>query len=235
MRRRTTARTVGLLFIIATGAGVLSVVLLGPQESLNSPDLVADHRFRLTASAIAVLIMAAAIAMIPPMLFPVLKEHGEGLALGYVVTRSVEVVLLLPAAIGPLVLVAAAGDGAADDATHFQTLRIFTRTYETWGPPATAVFFCLSVVLLNYLLYRSRLVPRWISVWALAAAVPYLSAGFLVMFGQLTLSSTLYNVMNLPLALNEMVLAIWLLVRGFAPAPKIWHKSAEADRDTALA
>jgi hypothetical protein len=166
--------------------------------------------------------MAAAIAMIPPLIFPVLKEHGEGLALGYVVARSVEVVLLLPAAIGPLVLLAAtsasAETGVPDAAAHFQTLRILTRSYETWGPPVSSVFFCLSVVLLNYLLYRSRLVPRSISVWALAAAVPYLAGGFLVMFGLLTLSSTLYNVMTAPLALNEMVLAIWLLVRGFAPA-----------------
>ena len=54
--------------------------------------------------------MAAAIAMIPPMIFPVLKEHGEGVALGYVVARSVEVVLLLPAAIGPLVLLAVTSD-----------------------------------------------------------------------------------------------------------------------------
>jgi hypothetical protein len=213
-----------LLFIIATGAGVLSVVLLGPQESLQSLDLVAEHKSRLTAGAVAVLIMAAAIAMIPPVFFPVLKEHGEGLALGYLVARSVEVVLLLPAAVGPLVLLAmtssAAATGTPDAAPQFQTVRILTRTYETWGPPVSSVFFCLSVVLLNYLLYRSRLVPRAISVWALAAAVPYLAGGFLVMFGQLTLSSTLYNLMSLPLALNEMVLAIWLLVRGFAPAAK---------------
>jgi Domain of unknown function (DUF4386) len=232
MRRRTTARIVGLLFIIATGAGVLSVVLLGPQESLQSLDLVAEQKSRLTAGAVAVLIMATAIAMIPPVFFPVLKEHGEGLALGYLVARSVEVVLLLPAAVGPLVLLAvsssAEGTDARDAAAQFQTVRILTRTYETWGPPVSAVFFCLSVVLLNYLLYRSRLVPRSISVWALAAAVPYLAGGFLAMFELLTRSSTLYNVMMLPLALNEMVLAIWLLVRGFAPAAKLWPPAAEA-------
>src|SRR5919106_6339374 len=91
MRRRTTARTVGLLFIIATAAGVLSVVLLGPLDSLHPLELVADHKFRMTAGALAVLIMAAAIAMIPPIVFPVLKEHGEGLALAYVVARSIEV------------------------------------------------------------------------------------------------------------------------------------------------
>ena len=222
MRRRTTARIVGLLFLIATGAGVLSVVLLGPQESMDSLDVVADHGHRLTAGALAILIMAAAIAMIPAMIFPVLKERNEGLALGYVVARCIEAVLLLPAALGPLVLLAVtsayAEAGVADGATHFQNLRILTRTYETWGHPVSAVFFCLGVFLLNYLLFASRLVPRLISLWGLAAAVPYLAGVLLVMFDLLALSSTPHSLMLLPLALNELVLAVWLLARGFAPA-----------------
>jgi hypothetical protein len=219
MRRQTAARIVGLLFIIATGAGVLSVVLLEPQESLRSPDLVADHKIQLTAGAVAILIMAAAIAMIPPMIFPVLREYGEGLAVGYVVARSIEVVLLLPAAAGPLVLLAVTSS-ESDAVSQFQTVRILNRTYDTWGYAVSTIFFCLSVVLLNSLLYRSRLVPRTLSIWALAAALPYLADGFLVMFGVLSLSSTPHNLMILPLAVNEMVLAIWLLVRGFAPAAK---------------
>ena len=114
--------------------------------------------------------------MIPPVLFPVLKEHGEGPALGYVVARSVEVVLLLPAAIGPLVLVAtSARVRSPDDTAHFDTVRMLIQTYDMWGYAGSAVFFCLSVLLLNSLLYRSRLVPRWISVWALVAVVPYLA------------------------------------------------------------
>jgi hypothetical protein len=222
MRRRTTARIVGLLFLIATGAGVLSVVLLRAQQSTGSLDLVADHKQQLTAGALAVLIMAAAIAMIPPMIFPVLKERNEGLALGYVVARSLEVVLLLPAALGPLVLVAVtsayAEAGVANDATHFQNVLIVTRTYETWGHPVSAIFFCLSVFVLNYLLFATRLVPRLISGWALVAAVAYLAGVILVMFGLLTQSSTPHSLMLAPLALNELVLAVWLLVRGFAPA-----------------
>jgi hypothetical protein len=87
------------------------------------------------------------------------------------------------------------------------------------------VFFCLSVVLLNYLLYRLRLVPRLISAWALVAVAPYLVAGILVTFGALATSSPLHTSLIVPLAVNELVLALWLLVKGFhsgsAPVPNV--------------
>jgi hypothetical protein len=208
MRRRTTARVTGALFLTATAAGVLSAVLLGPLDTASSA--------RLSAGALLVLVMSLAIAMIPPTLFPVLKEYGEAPALGYVAARILEVVLLLPAAIGPLVLAAS----TPDDAAHLETARILTRTYDAWGHPSSMIFFCLGVVLLNSLLYRSGLVPRWISGWALIAVVPYLADACLVMFGVLDPSSALHSILFAPLALNELVLAVWLLAKGFtAPSP----------------
>jgi hypothetical protein len=221
MRSRTTARIVGTLFIIATAAGVLSVALLGAPGAAQSLTDVAEHKNQITLGAFMIVVMAAAIAMIPAMMFPVLKGHNEALALGYVITRTVEVVLLLPAAIGPLALSAVSSTysaGAPDNGTQMRTVEILLSTYEGWGPPVSAVFFCLSVVFLNYLLYRSRLVPRWISTWALVAVVPYFVDGLLVMFGVLSPASPLHSLMDAPLALNEMALAIWLLVKGFRPS-----------------
>ena len=217
MDRRTTARTVGTLFIIATAAGVLSIALIGPPDAAQSLSDFSGHKNRITLGALMVIVMAAAIALIPAMMFPVLKEHNEALALGYVVTRTVEVVLLLPAAIGPLLLLAANSEhstAAAADQTQFRTLRTLLLTYEG-APAVSAVFFCLSVLILNYLLYRSRLVPRLISAWALVAVAPYLIDGLLIMFGVLNTESPLHTVLIVPLALNEMALALWLLTKGF--------------------
>jgi hypothetical protein len=82
----------------------------------------------------------------------------------------------------------------------------------------SSIFFCLSALLLNFVLYRSKLVPRWISGWALVAVVPYLADAGLVLFGVLTTSSTVHSVLVAPLALNELVLAVWLLTKGFRTA-----------------
>ncbi|MFC0111425.1 DUF4386 domain-containing protein [Kibdelosporangium aridum] len=196
--RKTSARVVGALFVTATAAGVVSAVLLGPGDQASTPA---------SAGALMVLIMAVAIAMIPPVLFPILKEHNEALALGYVVARTLEVVLVLPATVGPLMSLS----GAPDD-----IVRIVTGTYDVWGHPGSMVFFCLGAAILNVLLFRSGLVPRWISGWALIAVLPYLADAGLVMFGALAPFSAIHSVLVIPLALNEMVLAGWLLTRGFA-------------------
>ena len=66
-------------------------------------------------------------------------------------------------------------------------------------------------------LYRSRLVPRWISVWGLAALVPYLAAEFLAVFALLDPMSSTASLLYIPLAVQEMVLAVWLIVKGFNP------------------
>ncbi len=136
-----------------------------------------------------VFLMAVAIAFIAPTLFPILKQHGEGLAMGYVVARTLEVVFLM-SAVAPLA-----------------NLQID----ELWGH-ASAIYFCVSVVLLNSLLFRSKLVPRWISVWALIAVVPYLAGAVLVLLD--VLSQTQAGALFVPLAINEMVLAVWLLAKG---------------------
>jgi Domain of unknown function (DUF4386) len=130
---------------------------------------------------------------------------------------------VLPAAIGPLMMVAISPTqsdaGTPDNAAHLDTVRVFTQTYDLWGHAGSMVFFCLSAVLLNYLLYRSRLVPRWIAGWALIAVLPYLADAFLVMFGVLNPFSAFHTILFAPLALNEMVLAVWLLTKGFRAPP----------------
>lgn len=139
-------------------------------------------------------LMAVAIAFIAPTLFPVLKRHGEGLATSYVVARTLEVVFLMTA-IAPI--------------AHI-------RTDELWGH-ASAIYFCVSVVLLNSLLFRSRLVPRWISVWALIAVVPYAIGAVLVLLNATEQAQV--GALFVPLAINEMVLAVWLFAKGFSATP----------------
>lgn len=218
MQRRTAARTVGLLFITATVTGVLSTVFL-TEDATGSPASLIAHRTGLTVGALLVLIMTAAIAMIPPALFPVLRRHSEALALSYVVARTVEVALLAPAAVGPLLLLAVASEYGPDDEPQFELARSLTMSYDAWGHPVSTVFFCLGVVILNWVLMRFRLVPRALSMWGLLSAGPYLADGILVMFDRLATPSLVHALLVLPLALYEMALAVWLLVKGFLPTP----------------
>ena len=81
-----------------------------------------------------------------------------------------------------------------------------------------ALVFCLGAAMFYLLLYRSRIVPRWIALWGLAAIPFYVAAGLLAMYGVISSASSAQVLMFMPLAVQEMVLAVWMIARGFRPA-----------------
>src|SRR5574341_2127861 len=88
-RYRRTAIIVGVLYIIGTVTGVLSVVVT--KSTLDAPDYlvkVAANATQITTGALLVLIMGLALAMVPVVVFPILRKHSETLAVGYVVVRG---------------------------------------------------------------------------------------------------------------------------------------------------
>jgi hypothetical protein len=78
--------------------------------------------------------------------------------------------------------------------------------------------FCLGAGLFYVLLYRSRIVPRWIASWGLLAIPLYAAGGLLAVYGVSDSDSTTASLLDLPMAVQEMVLAVWMLTRGFRPA-----------------
>lgn len=95
------------------------------------------------------------------------------------------------------------------------------------GPGIT---FAITALILNTLFYRSQLVPRFLSIWGLVGAILLLAADLLAIFG-LNTASTLFVLLILPIGLNEMVLAVWLIVKGFTPSA---IPSAPAKTDNVL-
>jgi hypothetical protein len=82
------------------------------------------------------------------------------------------------------------------------------------------IVFVIGAAMFYTLLWRARLVPRWLSGWGLVALVPYLVAVPLTIFGALESQSSVVVGLNIPLALQEMVLAVWLIVKGFREVPR---------------
>jgi hypothetical protein len=72
------------------------------------------------------------------------------------------------------------------------------------------IVFSLGALMFYYVLYQARLVPRWISGWGIVAGIAYLTAGLIAVF------STNLVPLLLPMALQEMVMAVWLIARGFS-------------------
>jgi hypothetical protein len=220
---RAAATTAGVLYIIGTVAGVLSKLLVqGPVRDADDPlAYAAEHSSLVVTGALLVLVMGLALAFVPVVLFPVLRRVNEALAIGYLTLRgAVEATCYVISAIALLLLVpvstvVSAGPGTASPAG----VRLGVLLIDSDATSAVlSVVFCLGGVMFYALLYRSRIVPRWIAVWGLAAIPLYLAAFVLAMYAVIGYNSSTLNLLVLPLAVQEMVLGIWMIARGFRPA-----------------
>lgn len=217
---RKTAIIVGVLYIIGTVAGILSLVFTGPvREESDYLTQISTNPNQIVMGALFVLTMGLALAMVSVMMFPILKKYGEALATGYLLFRgALETVTYLALAIGWLLLpLISQGYVSATpaDAPYFQSLGdLLMAAHEQIGHLLTIVFI-LGALMFYSVLFRSQLVPRWLSGWGLLAAIPYLVSGVLGLFAILSPMSGEQMVLVLPLALQEMVLAGWLIVKGF--------------------
>ena len=227
---KRTAIIVGVLFITATVASSLTVVLTGP---LNAPDgliNVSANATQLIIGALLLLIDSIAVVIIPIMLFPIFKKHNEALALGYVGARIIEGAIFIVSVISLLLLLTLSQEfvkSGAPDVPYFQTLGTLLLAAHDWAFLLGLTVFSLGSLVLNYILYQSKLIPRWLSGWGFIGAALTLAASLIPQLGY-SLSSSIDTLMNSPIALQEMVFAVWLIVKGFNPSA-IASLSAKTD------
>lgn len=219
MTDRTTARVVGSLFIVATVAGVAGAMF---ERSLGAGDYLVQasrEENSVATGALLVLVMAAAVIAISIVLYPVLRRFSERLAMGYVVARTIEGVTFVVSTLGALALLTLSRKfvtAGAPEAASYQAVGDTLVGGRDWVDAALGVVaFSLSALMLNYALFGTRLVPRWLSTWGLAGAALYLAGGVMVLYGLGPFSAT-QNVLDAPLFVQEMVFAVWLIARGFA-------------------
>ena len=223
---RKAAMIVGLLFIIAMtasllGGPVLTQSILGASDYL---DKISANQNQVLIGVLFKFIAAAASAGIAISLYPILKKHNEGLALGSVGFRLIEAVFYLVAALGTLSLLslsqeyASAGSAAA---STFQIIGTSMHSVIIWaGFVLGVISFCLGALMYYYVFYQSKLIPQWLSVWGMIGIVLLLAMVLSIMFdeGPVKEPSGIRMLLAVPIALQEMVLAVWLIVKGFNPS-----------------
>jgi hypothetical protein len=214
---RKPAVIVGVLFIIGTVSGILSGVIASPV--LNAPDFLVRasvDQNQFLAGALLVLTMGLALALVPVVMFPIFRKQNETLALGYVIFRSgLEMFVYIAMVISWLLLVVLSQiyvDAGAPDAAYFQDMGALILNAGVPLNQVLHIIFSLGALMFNALWYQSRLIPRWLSGWGFIAAILYLSVGLSGFFG-LDVEFLVF-----PMALQEMVMAVWLIAKGFNPS-----------------
>lgn len=204
---RRTAVAIGVLYIFGTVAMILSLVIIGGVlDGPSFPAEVAAEPNRLVVASLLVLSSGFALGAIPVLFWPLGRQYSETLAIGYVVFRgAVETTIYVVGALSWLVLLALSTDPGAE------SLAGLVRTTGTvlWTQ-LVPLPFAIGALMFSLLLYRARLLPRWLSASGMIGAVLYLGAPVASMVG---LS---FDLLMVPLALQEMAVAVWLIARGFS-------------------
>lgn len=218
---RKTAIVAGALFIIATVASLMGSSFTGP--ILGASDYLTSISVNGTPIMVGALlsfIAAAASSGIAISLYPVLRKHNEGLALGSVGFRLIEGVFYMVGDVCLLSLVTVSQEyvSAASQGTYyFQTLsHLLLTVHDLAGFVFGVLAFGVGALMYYYIFYQTRLIPRWLSVWGLVAILLLLAASLLTLFDgePFSISGNLI-VLALPIALQEMVMAVWLIAKGF--------------------
>jgi hypothetical protein len=219
---RRIAKIAGVLFIVATAASLLSTAFLGSVGNSDYLSSVAANESTVALGVLIRFIAAFASAAIAISLYPVLRRYRRGLALGAVGFRLIEGTFYAIGAVSVLLLLTLSQEfvktGAADPG-YFGTSGTLLKALDDWAGLAGVLAFYLGGLLYYCVFYQTRLVPRWLSGWGIGGVILGAVAALLILFGVTDTMSTVQIVLNVPIGIQEMVLAVWLIVKGFRPSP----------------
>ncbi|HWA17430.1 MAG TPA: DUF4386 domain-containing protein [Devosia sp.] len=216
---RTAAIVAGATFILATAAALASAPLL---PSLSGADYLAGidtNANRMVAGVALLLVAALSSAGIAVAMHPVMKRWGASLALASVVFRAMEGVLYIVAATFLLSLLSLSHQfvlAGADRAT-LEAIGDTLRSGREHAGLVAVICFCLGAFSYYVLFFQSRLVPRWLSGFGILAIVMMFVACILALLSDSPITG--YVFLLFPILVQEMVLAVWLILRGFNTAP----------------
>jgi len=213
---RKSAVITGLLFLTGLVTGIFSVVPV-----IDGADYLvkaSTNESQVLLGAFFQLLMIVAYVGIPILMYPILSKFHKGLALGSVAFGIISGVFIIIGVIILLLLLTLSQEFAkagALNGSYVQTLGALLREgRDLVNHVATTLAFVLAMFLFNCIFYQTKIVPRWLSVLGLIGSTLSILASLLFMIRFIGLDAT-YMMLNFPIALQQLLLAIWLIMIGF--------------------
>ena len=209
---------VGVLLISSIAVGILSIdpVIDGMDNLVN----ISHHSKPILIRAFMQFILALIYASIPIILYTLFKTFNTGLTIGFLVFRIITVVFILIGWMSILLLLTLSQEfiqAGSPDLRYFHTLDNLIRSgRDLINHVAMPLILSVGNLMFYYILYQSKLVPRWLSIWGIFATIlSSVLASILLMFGVINIITPTYITLTFPTALLELILATWLIVKGF--------------------
>jgi len=216
---RLNANVIGILFVTTMLAGMVDTYFVAPKIS-TSPDVFLLSPGTVMLGFFSVFFMAMGVVAISATLYPIVRRHSEAIAMTYVGFRIVECGLLL---IGPILyLVLLSGGFVLSDAgtssTGFdESLVKFATKIKMDTFQMSMVILGIGSVLLNISFYRSKVIPRWLSIWGMVGYVLLFLSAALSLVGYIDTFNGVGILMYIPGGLWELiVLPVYLFIFGFS-------------------
>jgi len=217
---RKIAVITGVIFIVATLMGpILATPLMPDLTGTDYLTRVSAHPNQVAVGVFFSIIAYLACAGIAVVMYPVLKKWNAGLALGSVVFRTIETVFYLVGLVSLMSLLTLGQQfttAAAADRTSLQAIGNLLLSIRDHAVLLAVFAFCLGTFMYYYLFFQSRLIPRWLSGFGIVAIILMMTACVLSLFSGNRITS--YIPLASPIFLQELVLGVWLIVKGFNPS-----------------
>jgi Domain of unknown function (DUF4386) len=231
---RKIAVITGVIFIIATVAVFVADAFTPGLTGTDYLNQFSAHTNQVAAGALFYLVAAFASGGIAIAMYPVLKGSNAGMALGSVVFRAVEAVFYMVEVVILLSLLTLSQQfttAGAADRMLFQAVGNSMVSLREHAALVGVFAFCLGAFMYYYLFFQSQLIPRWLSGFGIVAIMLMMAACVLALFSGNMITS--YIPLAFPIFLQEMVLAVWLIVKGFNPSASA-SKSGKAETNELL-
>lgn len=223
---RTTARIVGAMYLAGFVVGIGGIVLI--QSILGAPDQLATLPAKSTLLAIGAvlwLLAAAWDALHGVLMFPILKQHSERMAVGYLGFRIMDGLLIAIMVLFVLLQIPLSGEylKAGADASYLQALSTVFMQAQLDAYNVAMTTLGISGLILCYAFYKSKLIPRLLAVWGLVGYATILGGSVLEVLGV-----NLNSVHAVPGGLWEVFIGVWLIVKGFSSRTVLSDRTTSA-------
>jgi hypothetical protein len=235
---RMNAVMTGALYFLGTAFGVLGAVIGGevltslisnkPLAGVDVLSRAAADSARLTAGAFLTLMMGISLVAMTVFLYPVIRKASKELAMGLVLFRgALEGIFYFVSALDILTLVALGNEYIASgaDSAVLQSIGSVLYQFENLKAPVSSIIFLIGAMCIYLTFYRTRLIPRWLSVWGFVAVVTSMASALLNFFHMDSGYGFYLEMVMFP---QEIAMAVWLIVKGFNPRA-VAALSAETD------
>jgi len=214
-------RLTGLFFLLTYATSIPPVLSLYV-PALSDPAFVLGGApdIGLTWGAILEMLLIIANIATAVTIYPVLRRRFPVLSLAFVSARLTESMFIAMGIVAVLTLGSLRAEGAAADAAAWSAIGQGLVAVHEWtfrlGPGVVVGFG--NGIILGYMMWKSRLVPRSLSILGLIGGPALLASSAAVILGYAEIGSPIQGLLVAPEFLWELLLGIWLLARGFAPA-----------------